>query len=386
MVSGPEPPRWAEGSWRYGDEALFASMSVKGPEVAQWLQGGPVTLGDVAVELPAAGENVSWERVPSRRPRTYAALEWPNIEYTLNQGALTRAGAVGPLIGTDAPSFYQFASAAAWFFGVERTGRDLNQGAWVLRRQVTRGRILKVRWRPIEVEVEFEGQEGDVVEVASDRPEPRMVEVAKADGCQTASFSLPNGMPPNSWVLLRQGVDWLDQRFVNWGYGTQDADVEQVLEPQEELQRLVSPGEGPTIEFKEEVPSDRGGRKKVCKTLAAFANGDGGHLLFGVDDEGQVVGLSDEQITPEAQDTVTHWIRNTVVPPIDFKLLPLPDENGKWVLCVKVEKGTSPPYGIEVGDPHYYVRRGASTFPASTDELRHLAKQGGEGAPVYRPW
>jgi hypothetical protein len=389
MLSGPEPPHWSERTWRY-DDALFVSVSVKGSDVAPWLEGGPVALGGITLDLPAADENVTWQRVRSRQRTTYETLEWPTVEYTLNGGGLARSGSVGPLIGIGAPSFFRFQSAAAWFFGVELAGRNIDNGPWVFRQQVKGGRILGVRWGATEVRIDFESERGDAIEVASDEPEPRMVAAAKVDGPQTTTFALPNGMPRNAWVLLRRGTDWLDQRFVNWGFGSEAADVEQVLEPREELQRLVSSGEGPTIEFKQIVPTKREERRKVCRAIAAFANGGGGHVLFGVDDDGQVVGLGDDQVTRDAQDAVANWIRSVVVPHVDFQIRALRDEGGRAVLDVEVGKGPLPPYGVDPGNPQYYVRRGATTFPASADEVRHLAQstlppdRGSMGTP-FRP-
>lgn len=51
-----------------------------------------------------------------------------------------------------------------------------------------------------------------------------------------------------------------------------------------ELNKLIRIGEGFTIEFKRS-PSHLG------RELCAFANASGGHILIGVDDKGQKVGV-----------------------------------------------------------------------------------------------
>lgn len=139
------------------------------------------------------------------------------------------------------------------------------------------------------------------------------------------------------------------------------------------IEALVAAGEGPTVEFKEQLPTDRDGRKKVCRTLAAFANGHGGHLLFGVDDDGEIVGVDGNAVSQSDKDDVTHWITDIAVPHLDFAVDIIETEGGRKVFHVEVQPGESPPYGINPGTPVYYIRRGATTFPAGQDDARQLA-------------
>ena len=46
----------------------------------------------------------------------------------------------------------------------------------------------------------------------------------------------------------------------------------------------------------------------------------------------------------------------------------------RWVLHVEVQEGASPPYGVDPANPSYYIRRGATTFPASADDVRTIAR------------
>ena len=48
------------------------------------------------------------------------------------------------------------------------------------------------------------------------------------------------------------------------------------------IKQIIAEGEKETVEFKEQVPSDY---KRWVKSIIAFANGDGGLLLFGVTDK-----------------------------------------------------------------------------------------------------
>ena len=52
------------------------------------------------------------------------------------------------------------------------------------------------------------------------------------------------------------------------------------------LEELIRGGESDCVEFKSERPASD---KKYLKTVVAFANGKGGHLLFGIEDGGGVL-------------------------------------------------------------------------------------------------
>jgi Schlafen, AlbA_2 len=55
-------------------------------------------------------------------------------------------------------------------------------------------------------------------------------------------------------------------------------------EPEGRVRALITQGEGPSVKFKRALPtSTAGSLRKIMKTIAAFANADGGDLLFGID-------------------------------------------------------------------------------------------------------
>jgi predicted HTH transcriptional regulator len=58
-----------------------------------------------------------------------------------------------------------------------------------------------------------------------------------------------------------------------------------------DVDRLIEEGEGFEVEFKRKVSSP----EKIARALIAFANTKGGHILFGVDDDGTVVGVESEK-------------------------------------------------------------------------------------------
>ena len=57
----------------------------------------------------------------------------------------------------------------------------------------------------------------------------------------------------------------------------------------ENIQLLIDSGEGYNVEFKVRVPSKV---RELTEEICAFANADGGYLLIGPADNGQIIGTS----------------------------------------------------------------------------------------------
>jgi predicted HTH transcriptional regulator len=56
------------------------------------------------------------------------------------------------------------------------------------------------------------------------------------------------------------------------------------------LRKLISEGEGVTLDFKKTITSC----EKIAKTMVSFANNKGGRLLIGVADDGTIKGVKSE--------------------------------------------------------------------------------------------
>jgi predicted HTH transcriptional regulator len=178
---------------------------------------------------------------------------------------------------------------------------------------------------------------------------------------------LPDGLPNDSLLVLRNDEEWLDYRYFQSPLPGQERDNSVVWDqPGTEVDLLLAGGEGPTVEFKQEVPTDPASRKKVVKTVVAFASGGGGTVLFGVADDAQVIGIE-----PTARDksmlAVGSMIRSTVEPEPPYEQRTV-EWRGKMVLLVEVKAGGRW-YALNPAKPEFYVRRGASTVPARLDEI-----------------
>ena len=127
------------------------------------------------------------------------------------------------------------------------------------------------------------------------------------------------------------------------------------------LKEILS-GESKNLEFKVQRPKDS---SKYMKSVVAFANGDGGRIIFGVDDKThQVTGIPKELVFSE-MDAITAAISDSCEPTIipDVYLQQIED---KAVIVVEISPGKQRPYyikslGIKDGT---YIRVAGTSRPA----------------------
>ena len=142
----------------------------------------------------------------------------------------------------------------------------------------------------------------------------------------------------------------------------------------EEIERQIRLGEDNHWEFKEIVFAGnvpKGPRRDdLADELAAFANTDGGVLLCGVTDSGDVQGMSREQMDALEQ-LLTEVCTDKIEPAIRPTILRREIEEGKPLLLVHVPRGDTQ-YDSPGGS---YYRVGSSKRRMTTDERLRLAQQ-----------
>lgn len=387
LTSGASPPSWKLHEWRY-PSVLFAAMKESGEAVGEWLRTCKISLGEREISLPEAMTRLTWERRQSGSPGPYESLDWPVTETTIAHVDSSQREPQGHLVsGGDGPSFITFYTAAACFFWLDRqpVGGSLHQGV-IYRHQDTRGRLNAVQIRGDQIEVKVEGRAigGMIVELAGEAPGPiHRISDRHRSSDETVRFPLRDGVPLGAWILLRCGDEWIDRRFLTapWARGV-EAGVEFVVEPRTRLEAFLANREGPQAEFKRQVPTDDDGKAKVMKTVCAFANGQGGSVLFGIDDDHNLVGISAREVDrlkDQLTQTVGSWVEPR--PSIDFQLLPI-DDSRKIVLELRIEPGTAL-YGCarprEV--PTAYIRHNATTVRARPAEIAEIVRYRTPGRP-----
>ena len=130
----------------------------------------------------------------------------------------------------------------------------------------------------------------------------------------------------------------------------------------DELFERIRKGEDLHTEFKERCPDN----EDLSREIVAFANTDGGQIIIGVGDDGNIVGVEDVDMVLKRVDDVAY---NRCEPPVTV----VPETvsvDGKKLVVVNVPKGKQRPYRTSSG--RFYVRSGSRVRQASREELLRL--------------
>lgn len=120
----------------------------------------------------------------------------------------------------------------------------------------------------------------------------------------------------------------------------------------EELYKMIRCGETSRVQFKQQFTS----QKQMAEEMVAFANGEGGIILLGIEDQtGKVIGLSYDDIQQTTRDlgnTANEHVRPTIYIRTDVMEL-----DGKMILVAEVLRGRNKPYKDLSGS--IWVKQGA---------------------------
>ncbi len=113
--------------------------------------------------------------------------------------------------------------------------------------------------------------------------------------------------------------------------------------------------------------------KSWLKSVSAFANGIGGTLFFGVDDNRNVAGLADAQADAEV---ISRLIKERITPYPNFILTP-EREKDRDILILSISAGRSTPYYYKAdGVMEAYIRMGNESVAAPSYVLNQLLLKG----------
>jgi hypothetical protein len=149
-----------------------------------------------------------------------------------------------------------------------------------------------------------------------------------------------------------------------------------------DVEKLIGNGENERIEFKSSMRWDLKEQKinktlegVIIKTIAGFLNHQGGNLLIGVDDTGQVLGLEQDYQTLKHPDRdgfaqlLTTLIRNSMggdICPLIYPVFHAID--GKDVCRVVIPAGPRPIFVKQNNNPEFYLRTGNATAALNVQE------------------
>jgi predicted HTH transcriptional regulator len=150
-----------------------------------------------------------------------------------------------------------------------------------------------------------------------------------------------------------------------------------------DVNRLIEAGEGFEIEFKRKVSTP----EKVARALSAFANTRGGHILFGVDDDGSIVGVESEKSEVEMVRRAGLLFCLPEIEP-DIDIVPF---DGKDVIVAYVPESDNKPHyfvGASNGDTEngeqtkVFIRVNDKTVMASKEVVKILHDERPDAPPM----
>lgn len=144
--------------------------------------------------------------------------------------------------------------------------------------------------------------------------------------------------------------------------------------PQNEEKRLDIAsliGEATAYDKKQALEEKR--PKSWCKSVCAFANGEGGALVFGIADDGTVVGLANPE---QDADKISEIIKSRLDPIPEFRLR-FEKVEDKTLVILDIQPGSDTPYYYSSdGVLETYVRVGNESVKASAVEQKRLILKG----------
>lgn len=144
---------------------------------------------------------------------------------------------------------------------------------------------------------------------------------------------------------------------------------------------LIEEGEGFQVEFKRRISSP----EKIARTIISLANTKGGNILFGVDDDGKIVGVESEKSEVELIEIAA---KDFIDPPITPHIDIVPFDGRDVIVCFIAESKTKPHYYLgenhseEKENSRVYIRVNDKTMMASREVVKILQDENPDAAPL----
>lgn len=125
--------------------------------------------------------------------------------------------------------------------------------------------------------------------------------------------------------------------------------------------------ESERIEYKSQMIED------LYREVIAFANSNGGVIYIGIDDQGNLTGIDNVDVT---YTRITNGIRDAIAPDVTMFVRYILQDNK--VIQIEVGEGSYKPYYLKskgMKPNGVYVRHGASSVQASPDQIRKMIKE-----------
>ncbi len=359
---------------RYGRVA-FIEADLAGRAFGRWCKDGYGQIGGFKFVVPNLNEWATWERQPSLWTHGTGPLEWPLLRGEVNLPQQSpMQGDYHLLIQTGLPTFPSFGDGLSYYlFPGEHVPTQALPTAFVtVRIADTRCWIARMHFATAHILVNLKGREVVGARVELIGPQTWSEKTSGASG--RVKIAAPRGVDPQQMLVVSKGDGWFDYRFL--GRSAQEGQPGVTFERPDrctEVAVLATQGEQQTVEYKRQLPASDGERAKLARTVVAFANTQGGYLIYGVEGDSavgtQIIGVS---YSPDVADTLVRIVRDRVIPDPGVEIVPC-EVDGKQLVAVAVRSRSNRFFALNTTPPEFYVRRQANTFPASLSEIRELA-------------
>ncbi len=131
---------------------------------------------------------------------------------------------------------------------------------------------------------------------------------------------------------------------------------------------------GETTEYDKKQELETKKPKSWCKDVSAFANGNGGKLIFGITNNDIMLGLKDAEHDAEM---ISEFIKTRLNPIPNFELKFYKTEDEKKLIILYVYPGDQTPYYYDAdGSLTAYHRVGNQSIPVTPEKLKELILKG----------
>ena len=370
----PRTQRVGRPSSAYG-ALTFVEARVHGRTIARWIRELKGRVGGLDFEIPELNSWLSGERHASHTRYSGVSLPWPILRFTISTKDNHSQSDRGFLIKPGLPSFQRHQDALSYYLypGEPVSQQGIPDGLIVIRIADTRCWIDRMEFASTHVTVTLKGSQvqGASIELVGPSREVRLV-----DGPGRAKIPLPGGLDDSQWLFVTNSGAWLDQRYLGKTIQYENR-TDASFEPPDDatqLAVLTTQGESQTVEYKRQLPASPSERAALSRTVIAFANTQGGCIIYGVEEDGsggaRVVGV---RPPPAIADDLVRIVHDTVVPDPGVKVA-VGDMDGKRLVAVVVPSHRKRFFALAGAPPRFFVRRQANTYEARLDDIRGLAE------------
>ena len=145
-----------------------------------------------------------------------------------------------------------------------------------------------------------------------------------------------------------------------------------------DIKEMIVGGEGSQVEFKRKISS----AEKIARALIAFANTKGGTILFGVDDDGSIVGVESEKTEIDLIEVAGNHFCDPPIAP-DITIVPF---NSKDVIAASVDESDDKPHYFLSSDDgeenKVFIRVNDKTVLASREVIKVLRNERPDRPPL----